>query len=173
MTPGCSYRADRLLTGARLYLNSTPEAQKNWGQIKPNLNDFHSGLMESSSTFRIQQITDWWRQQEETNTKHADLSNVDRDIFSIIPHGVGVEASDPLRQDVIGWRQSKSTAETLRDKAVVKLFAWANNGILAGTDAELDTPNTENNSEMMKQAEERKLHRTAKVHGLLEMWQGS
>jgi hypothetical protein len=33
--------------------------------------------------------------------------------------------------------------------------------------------NTENDSEMKKEAEERKLHRMAKVHDFLEMWQGS
>jgi len=44
---------------------------------------------------------------------------------------------------------------------------------LAGTDPELDTTNTENDSEMKKEAEERKLHRMAKVHDFLEMWQGS
>jgi len=44
---------------------------------------------------------------------------------------------------------------------------------LAGTDPELDTRNTGNDLEMKKQAEERKLHRMAKVHNFLEMWQGS
>jgi hypothetical protein len=33
--------------------------------------------------------------------------------------------------------------------------------------------NTENDSEMKKEAEERQLHRMAKVHDFLEMWQGS
>jgi len=94
-------------------------------------------------------------------------------IFSIIPHGVGVEASFSLGRDVIGWRQSKTTGETLREKVVVRQFARANNGILAGTDPELDTTNTENDSEMKTEAEERKLHRMAKVHDNLEMWQGS
>jgi hypothetical protein len=154
-------------------LNSPPEAPKNWGQINPNLNDYHSDPMEISSTFWIPDITDWWRQQEETHSKYADLSNVARDIFSIIPHGVGVEASFSLGRDVIGWRQSKTTGETLREKVVVRQFARANNGILAGTDSELDTMNTENDSEMKKEAEERKLHRMAKVHDFLEMWQGS
>jgi len=46
-------------------------------------------------------------------------------------------------------------------------------GILAGTDPEFDTMNTENNSEMKKQAEEKKLHRLAKVNDFLEKWQGS
>jgi hypothetical protein len=52
-------------------------------------------------------------------------------------------------------------------------FARPNNGILAGTDPELDTPQTEIDSEMKKEAEERKLHRIAQVHDILEMWQGS
>jgi len=97
--------------------------------------------MEISSTFWISYITDWWQQQEETHSKYTDLSNVVRDIFSIIPHGVGVEASFSLGRDVIGWRQSKTTGETLRTKVVVRQFAQANNGILAGTDPELDTMN--------------------------------
>jgi len=172
-TPGRSDRAARFLTAARLYLNLPPEASKNWGQINPNLNDYHSDPMEISSTFWIPDITDWWQQQEETHSKYADLSNVARDIFSMIPHGVGVEASFSLGQDVIGWRQSKTTGEPLHKKVVVRQFARANNGILAGTDPELDTTNTENNSEMKKEAEERKLHRMAKVHDCLEMWQGS
>jgi len=98
---------------------------------------------------------------------------VARDIFSIIPHGVGVEASFSLGRDVIGGRQSKTTGETLREKVIVRQFARANNGILAGTDPELDTTNTENQSQMKKEVEERKLHRMAKVHNFLEMWQCS
>jgi len=172
-TPARSDRAARLSTAARLQSNSPPEAPKNWGQINPNLNDYHSDPMEISSTFWIPDITDWWRQQVETHSQYADLSNVVRDIFSIIPHGVGVEDSFSLGRDVIGWRQSKTTGETLREKVIVRQFARANNGILAGTDPELDTTNTENHSEMKKEAEERKLHRMAKVHDFLEMWQGS
>jgi hypothetical protein len=44
---------------------------------------------------------------------------------------------------------------------------------LAGTVPELDNSNTENYTEMKKEAEERKLHRMAKVHHILEMWQSS
>jgi len=169
-TPGRSDRAVCLLTATRFYLNLPPEAPKNWGQINPNLNDYHSNPMEISSTFWIPDITDWWRQQEEMHSKYADLSNVARDIFCIIPHGVGVEASFSLGRDIIGWRQSKTTGETLREKFVVRQFARANNGILAGTEWELDTPHTENDSEIKKEAEERKLHRMAKVHDFLEMY---
>jgi len=120
MTPGRSDRAARLWTAARLYLNSPPEAPKNWGQIHPNLNDYHSDPMEINSTFWLPDITNWWRQQEETHSEYADLSNVPCDIFSIIPHGVGVEASFSLGRDVVGWRQSKTTGETLGEKVVVR-----------------------------------------------------
>ena len=74
---------------------------------------------------------------------------------------------------MIGWRQSKPTDETLREKVVVKQFTQAKNQILAGTDPELDTTNTENVSEMKTEADETKLHRMDTVHAFLEMWQGS
>ena len=171
-TPGQSDRAARLLIAARLYLNTPPEAPKNCGQIDPNLNDYYSDQMEISSTFWLPDITDWWRQQKETHAKYADLSNVARDIFSIIPHGVGVEASGSLGRYVIGWRRSNPTGETVREILVVRQFARANNGILASAEQESDTMNTENDTEMKKEVEERKLHRMAKVHDFPEMWQG-
>jgi len=154
-------------------LNWPPEAPNHWGEINPNLDDYHSDPMEISSTFRIADITDWWRQQEEMHSKYANLSNVARNIFTIIPHGVRVEASFSLSRDVIGWRQVKTTHETLGKKVIVRQFARANNGILAGTDPESDTINTENELEMKKEVEERKLHRMVKVHNFLELWQGS
>ena len=57
-----------------------------------------------SSGFWLLDITDWWRQKDETHSNYADLTNVACDIFSIVPHGVGVEASFSLWRDVIGWR---------------------------------------------------------------------
>jgi len=92
------------LTATRLFSNSPPEAAMNWGQIKPNLNDYHCDPMEISCTFWLLHITDWWRQQDETHSKYADLSNMAHDIFSIIVHCVGVAASVSVRRDVIGWR---------------------------------------------------------------------
>jgi len=56
-TPGRSDHAAHLLIAARLYLNSPPEAPKNWGQINSNLNDYHSDPMDISSTFWILDIT--------------------------------------------------------------------------------------------------------------------
>jgi hypothetical protein len=84
-----------------------------------------------------------------------------------------VEARFSLGQAVIGCRQSKTSGETICEKLFIKQFARANNGILASTDLELNTTNTVNDSEMTTEAEERKLHRMAKVHDFLEMWQGS
>jgi hypothetical protein len=154
-------------------LNSPPEAPKNWGEINPNLNDYHSNPIEIGSTFWIPDIPDWWRQQEEIHSKYADLSNVAHDILSNIPHGVGVESSFSHGRDVIAWRHSKTTCETLREIVVLRYFAHANKAIVARTDPELDTTNAENVSEMKTEAEVRKLHRMANVHHILEMCLGS
>jgi hypothetical protein len=129
--------------------------------------------MDITNTFRLPDLSDSWRQQDDMHSKHADLSNVPCDIFCIILHGVGVEGTFSLGLDDIGWRQSKSTGETLCEIAVVMQFARSNNGILGGADPELDTTNTENDTEMQKEAMEWKMHRMAKVHNCLQMWQGS
>jgi len=114
-TPGKSDPAARLLTAARLFSNSLPEATNIWGQIDSNLNDHHSDPMEISRTFWIPDITNWWRQQEEMHSKYPNLPNMVCDIFSIIPHCVGVESSFSLGQDVIRCTQSKTTGETLHE----------------------------------------------------------
>jgi len=172
MTPGWSDRAAHLVTAARLYLNSPPEAPKNWGRMNPHLTDYDSDSIEISPTFWIPDITDWSRQQEEMHSKYADLSYMPRYIYSIIPHAVGVDSSFSLGWDVIGWRQSKTPGEAHSQKVIVRQFAQANTRILAGNDPALDMTNKENNSGMKKEVEERKLHRMAKVHDVLEMWQG-
>jgi len=125
-----------------------------------------------SSTFWLPDIIDWCRQQEKTHSMYTDLSNVAHNIFSIIPYGVGVEASYSLGRDVIRWRQAKTTGETLREKVVVWLFAWASNGLLAGDNPVLHTSSTENTLEMKREAEEKKLHPMAKAQNFLEMWLG-
>jgi len=129
--------------------------------------------MEIGSIFWIPDLPNRWRQQEETHSRYADLSNGARDQFFIIPHGVGVEASFSLGQDVIGWKQTKTTVETRHEKVVFRQFARVYTGIFTRTDRELDTTQTENHSEMKKEAEERKLDRRARVHNFLEMWEGN
>ena len=172
-TPGRSDCTARSVTAARLCLNSPPEAPNNRGRSDPNINDYHSDPMGMSSTFWIPDITDLWRQQEETRQQYADLSNVAHDIVSIIPHGVTVVASISLGRHVNGWRQSETTGKTLREKVIGRQFAQANHQILEGDDPALNMTDTENDLQMKKEAEERKLHRMVKVHDFLEMWQGS
>jgi hypothetical protein len=101
-----------------LYLNSLAEATKNWGQIDPNLNDFHSNLMEISSTFWILDITDSSHQQEETNSKYTDLSNVARSMVFFIAQAVGVEDCLSLGRNVIGWRQAKPQFRLFTEKSL-------------------------------------------------------
>jgi len=107
------------------------------------------------------------------HSKYANLSIVARNIFSIIQHGVRVEASFPLGRDVIRWRQSKTTGETLHERVIVSQFPQANNGFLACDDPTLDTTKSENHMEMKRELEERNLHTMAKVHEFLEKWQCS
>jgi len=73
---------------------------------------------------------------------------------------------------VIGLRQSKTTGETLRGKVVVRQFTRANNGLLAGNYPPFDSSSTDNDMEMKREADEKKLHQMANVHDFLEMWQG-
>jgi len=173
MTPGQSDRAARLLTTARLHLNSLPGSPKNSGEVNPKLDDYHSNPIKIGSPFWIPDIAEWWRQQADAHSKYADLSNVAYNIFSILAHGVGVEASFSLGRDVIGWRQKITTNKTLREKVGVSQYARANNGILAADDPVLDRLETDNNLELKREAEGKTLHRMAKVHDVLEMWQGS
>jgi len=116
---------------------------------------------------------DWWCQQEEMNWKYADLSSVAQDIFCIIPEGVEVEASFSLERDVIDWRNLKTTGEILYGKVVIRQIARAHDGLLTGDNPPLVTMNTDDDLEMMREAEQKKLNRMAKFHDFLEMWQGS
>jgi len=172
MTPRQSDRAACLLTAATLHLNSPPELPQNWGQSNPNFNDCHSDPVEISNTFWLPDITDWWQQQEEMHSKYADLSNVARDIFSIIPHGVGVEDSFSLARDVTWVEAVKNHRRDPSQNVVVRLFSQVSNGLLAGEDPVLDPSSIENDMEMKREAEEKKFHWTAKVHDFLEIWQG-
>jgi hypothetical protein len=151
-TPRQSHCAARLLTATTLYLNSPPEAPRRWGQINPNLNDYHTDAMEVSSAFWTPDITDWWQNQEKLNTKYSDLANVARNIFSIMSHRVSVEARFSFGPDVIGWRQSKTTGQTLHEKVVVCQFARSNAGLLAGDIPITHHLDPDNDAEIKKEA---------------------
>jgi len=62
-TPAWSDRTSHLLTDLRLYSNSLPDAITIWGLVDRCLNDYHSDPMESSRTFGLPDITEWWGQQ--------------------------------------------------------------------------------------------------------------
>jgi hypothetical protein len=83
-----------------------------------------------------------------------------------------VEVSFSVGRDVIGWRKLKPTSETLHNNFSARQYSQPNNILLGGDHKALNTRNTENDSEMKREAEERKLHRMAKVHAFLDMWQG-
>jgi hypothetical protein len=107
------------------------------------------------------------------HSQYTNLSNVACNILSFIPHGVAVEYRFSLGPDVIGKKKYKDTSKMHQEKVVVKKFAWANNGQLAANCAALEPTGTENYLELKIKAEERTLHTIAKVHDVLEMWQGS
>jgi len=77
---------------------------------------------------------------------------VAHDIFSIIQHGVRVEAGFSLRADVIGWRESYTTGGTVSGRVVLCQFPRANNRIFAANDPASGTMNTENDSKIKKEA---------------------
>jgi len=74
---------------------------------------------------------------------------------------------------MIGWRQSKTTGETVHDKLAVRQFAQTNSGLLAGDDRVLHPDSTYNDKEVKKEAEDKRLHRMAKVRDFWEIWKGS
>lgn len=82
------------------------------------------------------------------HSTYADLANAAWDMFSIIPHGVGVDASFSLGLDVIGWRQSKTNSKTVQEKFVIGLFARGNPGTLMSECAPMVTAATENDLEL-------------------------
>jgi len=158
-TPRPSNCAAPFLTAARLYLNSPPELPQDLEQMNPNHNHYHSDPIEISSTFWIADITDWWRQQDKTHSKNTYLSNVALNILDIIPHGVAVQPSVSIGRDVIGWRWSKTTGETLCETVVVSQFSQANNRLLAGDNPAFDMINADNDLAMKREAQQKKLHK--------------
>jgi hypothetical protein len=57
-------------------------------------------------------------------------------------------------RDIVGWRQLKTTGETLSENVIATQYAWVNIGILAGNDPVLDTTEVENDVELKSEAEE-------------------
>ena len=147
-TPEWSDGAACSVIAARLNSNLPTESPHNWGQSNVNLNDYHSHPIEISSIFWIPDITDWWHPWVEMHSQYGDLPNVARDLFSIIPHHIAVEASSSCGRGVISWRQLNTRWETLSNNVIVKQFARPNNGILGRDDLALHITNSENDLKM-------------------------
>jgi hypothetical protein len=137
-------------TAARLFLNLLRESPKDWEHVNLSLNDYDTDSIEICSIFWLPDITDRWRQHEEMHPKYNNVPIIPYNITYIIPHGVGVEAGCSLGRDVIGWRQSKTTCESLHGNVVLKQFADATHGILAGDDPPLDTMDAANACELKR-----------------------
>jgi hypothetical protein len=110
-TPRRSDCDTHLVATVTPHLNLPPELYQNWRQSNLYLNDYVSDPRDICITFLLPDITGWWRQLEGTQSRYPELSNMARDILSIIPHEVGVEVRFYLGRDVIGWRQSSLPGE--------------------------------------------------------------
>jgi hypothetical protein len=171
-TPGRLSHALRLSTAARRYLDEPFVRPHQAGQVNPRLDDHLADPLASTDAFWYPDVLLWWKEQLDLHTEYAILAQVARDVFSVMPHGVGVEASFSLGRDVIGWRQGKTSGTTLRDKVVVRQYARASSGVLAGSSTAPDIPE-EIDTALKQEKEDQKLHRMAKVHDFLEVWVAS
>jgi hypothetical protein len=109
-----------LLTTARLYLNSPPDAPKYCRPINPNLNNYHSDPMKSGIIFCKPHITDWWCLDEGTHPHYAYLSNLTPNIFPIKLVGLVMKATVSHQWDVVSRGQTNSTAEYLLKNDIVR-----------------------------------------------------
>jgi len=91
----------------------------------------------------------------------------------MIMHGVRVEQSVSPWEYIIGCRQSQIAGDTLGEKDIARHSARANDVILPCYVSALNTSNTQNDMEMMWEAEKSKSHIMAKVHSLLKIWYSS
>ena len=131
ITPARASRQERMKDVARSYLSTLPVDIASIDQRRPNIDDLKSeDPDEMTAGFWKPDVAAYWLQQEENFGEYAVLARMARDIFSVIPHGVGVESSFSLGRDLIGWRQSSTNGETLRRKVIVRQYARSNPGLL-------------------------------------------
>jgi len=83
-----------------------------------------------------------------------------------------MDASLSPGRDVTGWTQSETRCKTRCENVVLRHSAQPNNGSLAANDQVLDTTSTDDDMEIKREEEQRKLHRMVKVHDVLELYQG-
>jgi hypothetical protein len=130
-TPRTASRKARLMQQARQYLSNTRvniDSDQHDYPIQDEL--LSNDPEEITASFWYPDVAGWWMKQERRMGDYQDLARMARDIFSVMPHGVGVEASFSLGRDVMSWRQSRTKGETLQQKVVVRQWARSNDGFL-------------------------------------------
>ena len=120
---------------------------------------------EITASFWYPDVGGWWLKQETSMGEYRDLAKMARDIFSVMPHGVGVESSFCLGRDVIGWRQCRTTGVTLQQKVVVRQWA-RNNGGLLPDEVKMSMDSMADPEEKAKE-EDKKLDRLATIKDFL------
>ena len=164
ITPARALQQDRLMEVASKYINSVNADPAALGQHPPKTDDLKSdNLLELTAAFWKTDVAAYWRMQEDSCTEYAPLARMARDIFSVIPHGVGVEASLSLGRDVVGWRQCRTSGDTLQKKVIVRQFARSNPGIVAGAGASLENDAAAGQNEQKE--EDKKLLQLAGIAG--------
>ena len=161
-TPRSASRKAYLMQQARQYLANGRVDPNTLPQNQPQGDDLLSEDPEEvTASFWYPDVGGWWYNQEKMLGEYRDLAKMARDIFSVMPHGVGVEASFSLGRDVIGWRQSKTSGITLQQKVVVRQWARSNDGLFPEEIGMLDI--SDNDNEEKRQKEDRKLNQLASI----------
>ena len=166
-TPRTSSRKSHLMQQARQYLANVPV---NIQSLQPEPLEVQDDLMsndpeEITASFWYPDVGGWWLKQETSMGEYRDLAKMARDIFSVMPHGVGVESSFCLGRDVIGWRQCRTTGVTLQQKVVVRQWA-RNNGGLLPDEVKMSMDSMADPEEKAKE-EDKKLDRLATIKDFL------
>ena len=96
------------------YINSVNADPLALGQHPPKTDDLKSeNPQQLTAAIWKPDVAAYCREQEVSCMEYAPLARMACDVFSVIPHGVGVEASFSLGRDVLGWRQCRTSGDTL------------------------------------------------------------
>jgi hypothetical protein len=101
---------------ARAYISSAPVSRHNL-----NRGGRYTGVSEKEQKAGIACIDflEYWR-VEGVNNAAKPLVRMVRDVFSVIPHSVGVEGSFSLGRQAVSWRQHQMKADTLHWMIIVR-----------------------------------------------------
>ena len=162
ITPARVLPQDRLMEVARKYIKSVNADPAALGQHPPKTDNLKSeNPQELTAAFWKPDVAAYWQEHEDSCTEYAPLARMARDVFSVIPHGIGVEASFSLGCDVLGWRQCRTSGDMLQKKVIVRQFSRSNPGILAGADIGL--PNNATAAQNEQKEEDKKLLKLAGI----------